>query len=75
MEKEREKLFAEINNQEIRYSVFKIVDDSNYTLITKKNSKNDGIKHGLVTDLNAATETVVHTYMLGCPRKKARPGC
>ena len=58
MEKEREKLFAEINNQEIRYSVFKIADDSSYTLITKKNSKNDGIKNGLVTDLNTATETV-----------------
>ena len=58
MEKEREKLFAEINDQEIRYAVFKLSDGSNYNLLTKKNSKNNGIKNGAVTDLNIAIEKV-----------------
>tara|TARA_B100000029_G_scaffold174283_1_gene171065 strand:- start:906 stop:2102 length:1197 start_codon:yes stop_codon:yes gene_type:complete len=58
MEKEREKLFAEIKDQEIRYGVFQLEDDSNYNLLTRKNSKNDGIKKGTVTNLKIATETV-----------------
>tara|TARA_B100001123_G_scaffold450671_1_gene622868 strand:+ start:2695 stop:3891 length:1197 start_codon:yes stop_codon:yes gene_type:complete len=58
MEKEKKKLFAEINDQEIRYAVFQLAEDSNYKLIAKKNSKNNGIKHGVVTDLNIAIETV-----------------
>jgi len=58
MKKEREKLFAEIKDQEIRYGVFELGDDSNYNLLAKKNSKNDGIKHGIVTDLKTATEKV-----------------
>ena len=51
-------MFAEINDQEIRYAVFQLAEDSNYKLIAKKNSKNNGIKHGVVTDLNIAIETV-----------------
>jgi len=58
MEKEREKLFAEIKDQEIRYGVFQLEDDSNYNLLTRKNSKNDGIKKGTVTNLKIATETI-----------------
>jgi len=58
MEKEKKKLFAEINDQEIRYAVFQLAEDSNYKLIAKKKSKNNGIKHGVVTDLNIAIETV-----------------
>ena len=58
MEKNKEKLFAEINDQEIRYAVFQAEDNLNYNLITKKNSKNLGIKNGLVTDLDVATEIV-----------------
>jgi len=58
MEKEKKKLFAEINDQEIRYAVFQLAEDSNYKLIAKKKSKNNGIKHGAVTDLNIAIETV-----------------
>ena len=33
MENEKEKLFAEINNQEIRYAVFELKDDFNYNLL------------------------------------------
>ena len=58
MEKEKEKLFAEIKDQEIRYGFFKLEDNSNYNLLAKKNSKNNGIKHGNVTDLKIATEIV-----------------
>ena len=58
MENEKEKLFAEINNQEIRYAVFELKDDFNYNLLLKKNSKNDGIKYGVVTDFNIATELI-----------------
>jgi len=58
MEEKGKKLFAEINDQEIRYAVFQSAEDSNYRLLVKNNSKNDGIKHGVVTDLNIATETV-----------------
>ena len=58
MEKEKKNLFAEINDQEIRYAVFQLAEDSSYKLIAKKKSKNNGIKHGVVTDLNIAIETV-----------------
>ena len=58
MEKEREKLFAEIKDQEIRYGVFQLEDGSNYNLLTRRNSRNEGIKNGTVTDLKVATETV-----------------
>ena len=57
MEKERAKLFAEIKDQEIRYAVFQLEGNLNYTLLAKKNSKNAGIKCGVITDLNIATET------------------
>ena len=36
---EKEKLFAEINNQEIRYAFFKCEDNGNYNLIAKKIQK------------------------------------
>ena len=39
MEKEKKKLFAEINDQEIRYAVFQLAEDSNYKLIAKKKFK------------------------------------
>tara|TARA_B100000029_G_scaffold438150_1_gene453797 strand:- start:7294 stop:8484 length:1191 start_codon:yes stop_codon:yes gene_type:complete len=55
---EKEKLFAEINNQEIRYAFFKCEDNGNYNLIAKKNSKNNGIKNGVVEDLNIAIDSV-----------------
>ena len=58
MEKEKKKLFAEIKDQEIRYGVFRLEDDLNYSLINKKNSKNNGIKNGIITDLKIATEIV-----------------
>ena len=34
--KKTEKLFAEINNQEIKYAVFQLSNNSSYNLITKK---------------------------------------
>jgi len=58
MEKERLKLFAEVNDQEIRYAVFQLEDGLNYNILTKKISKNHGIKNGTVTDLNIATEII-----------------
>ncbi len=56
--KKEEKLFAEINNQEIRYAVFQTSENSNYNLITKKSSKNIGIQKGTVVDFEKATELV-----------------
>ena len=58
MEKGRVKLFAEVNDQEIRYAAFELADNSNYNLLIKKISKNHGIKNGAVVDLNIATETI-----------------
>tara|TARA_B100000945_G_C20426910_1_gene621082 strand:- start:1712 stop:2908 length:1197 start_codon:yes stop_codon:yes gene_type:complete len=58
MEKEKEKLFAEINDKEIRYAVFDSTGESECNLLLKKTSENKGIKHGLITDLNLATEGV-----------------
>ena len=40
MEKGRVKLFAEVNDQEIRYAAFELADNSNYNLLIKKTSKN-----------------------------------
>ena len=36
MVQEKEKLFAEINDQEIRYAVFKLDEKSGFDLISKK---------------------------------------
>ena len=58
MEKEKNKLFAEINDQEIRYAVFQTENDSSYKLLTKSNSKNYGIHNGTIIDLEIATEAV-----------------
>ncbi len=58
MEKGRVKLFAEVNDQEIRYAAFELADNSNYNLLIKKTSKNYGIKNGAAVDLNIATETI-----------------
>ncbi len=58
MEKDKEKLFAEIKDQEIRYVVFQLQEDLSYNLITKKISKNEGIKNGIIIDLKIAAETV-----------------
>ncbi len=55
---EKEKLFAEINNEGIRYAVFQFDSGLNYKLIVKKNSKNSGIKNGTVEDLNIAAKIV-----------------
>ncbi len=58
MEQENEKLFAEINDQEIRYAVFKLDEKSSFNLISKKISKNEGIKNGDVIDSNIAIEKI-----------------
>ena len=55
---EKVKLFAEINNDEIRYAVFQLESESDYKLIAKKNSKNNGIKNGAVEDLSVAAQMV-----------------
>ena len=52
------KLFAEVNNQSIRYAVFNLSENLNYSLLTKKNSENIGIKKGDVIDINLASEIV-----------------
>ena len=39
MEQENEKLFAEINDQEIRYAVFKLDEKSSFKFNFKKNIK------------------------------------
>ena len=56
--KKTEKLFAEINNQEIKYAVFQLSNNSSYNLITKKNSENIGIQKGVVVDHDKAAELV-----------------
>ena len=58
MVQEKEKLFAEINDQEIRYAVFKLDEKSGFDLISKKISKNEGIKNGEVIDSNIAIEKI-----------------
>ena len=57
MEKNK-KLFAEINDKKIKYGVFQLDDEKNYKLLFRKNSQNDGIQNGVVTDLNLATDIV-----------------
>ena len=57
-EENKEKLFAEIKDQEIRYAVFQSEENLNYKLILKKNSNNLGIKQGVIIDLNLASEIV-----------------
>ena len=39
MENNKEKFFAEIREQEIKYAVFQLEDDSNYKLLIKKFKK------------------------------------
>ncbi len=58
MKKNKKKLFAEIKDQEIQYVVFQLQEDLTYNLLTKKISKNEGIKNGIITDLKIAAETV-----------------
>ena len=58
MENNKEKFFAEIREQEIKYAVFQLENNSQYKILTKSKSKNNGIKHGVVTDLKIATEIV-----------------
>ena len=57
-EENKEKLFAEIKDQEIRYAIFQSEENLNYKLILKKNSNNLGIKQGVIIDLNLASEIV-----------------
>ena len=57
-EENKEKLFAEIKDQEIRYAVFQSEENLNYKLILKKNSNNLGIKQGVIIDLDLASEIV-----------------
>ncbi len=57
---EKEKLFAEIKDQEIQYGYFKLEEDLNYNLIIKKNSKNIGIKNGDIIDLKSASQIVAN---------------
>ena len=56
--KKTEKLFAEINDQEIKYAVFQSSENLTYNLLTKKNSKNTGIQKGIVVDHEKASELV-----------------
>ena len=42
----------------IKYGVFQLDDEKNYKLLFRKNSQNDGIQNGVVTDLNLATDIV-----------------
>lgn len=58
MENNKEKFFAEIREQEIKYAVFQLEDDSNYKLLIKKSSKNDGVKKGTISDFNIASDKV-----------------
>ena len=57
-EENKEKLFAEIKDQEIRYAIFQSEENLNYKLILKKNSNNPGIKQGVIIDLDLASEIV-----------------
>ena len=57
-EENKEKLFAEIKDQEIRYAFFQSEENLNYKLILKKNSNNLGIKQGVIIDLDLASEIV-----------------
>ena len=57
-EENKEKLFAEIKDQEIRYAIFQSEENLNYKLILKKNSNNLGIKQGVIIDLDLASEIV-----------------
>ena len=57
MEKEK-KIIRRNKRPGDRYGVFRLEDDLNYSLINKKNSKNNGIKNGIITDLKIATEIV-----------------
>ena len=58
MENQKDKLFAEINDQHIRYAVFELKNNSNYNFVIKKNSNNSGIKSGLVVDQNIASQKI-----------------
>ena len=53
-----EKLIIELDNDKIKYAVFKTNEDLDYKLLTNKISKNAGIKKGKIFDFEYSTKII-----------------
>lgn len=53
-----EKLIIELDNDKIKYAVFKTNEDLDYKLVTNKISKNAGIKKGKIFDFEYSTKII-----------------
>ena len=53
-----EKLIIELDNDKIKYAVFKINDNRDYELLTNKISKNVRIKKGKIFDFEYSTKII-----------------
>ena len=53
-----EKLIIELDNDKIKYAVFKTNEESDYKLLTNKISKNAGIKKGKIIDFEYSTKII-----------------
>ena len=53
-----EKLIIELDNDKIKYTVFKTNEDLEYKLLTNKISKNAGIKKGKILDFEYSTKII-----------------
>ena len=53
-----EKLIIEINNDQIKYAVFRADKNYNYSILTKKLSHNAGIKKGKIINFDYTVKTI-----------------